>query len=79
MKTAPVMTAPRCETLTDISRGDATPGEALMSKNTGGRERASHEDIAQLAYHRWEERGRPDGSDVDDWLSAERELSHHFE
>jgi hypothetical protein len=67
METAPLMDA------------NEMPGEAFVIKNTGRRERASREDIALLAYHRWEERGRPDGSDMEDWLSAERELAHHFE
>lgn len=39
-------------------------------------ESASVEDeaIRTLAYQRWEAAGRPDGSDVDFWLQAEREL-----
>ncbi|RPH64665.1 MAG: DUF2934 domain-containing protein [Acidobacteria bacterium] len=34
--------------------------------------------MARLAYHFYERRGRRDGHDVDDWLSAERELAHHY-
>jgi len=34
----------------------------------------SHEEIARLAYSYWELRGRPEGSDLEDWLRAEREL-----
>ena len=30
--------------------------------------------IAQLAYHYWEQRGRPFGSPEVDWLPAEREI-----
>ncbi len=30
--------------------------------------------IAQRAYQRYEERGREDGHDLEDWLSAEQEL-----
>jgi len=28
--------------------------------------------IAETAYHLWEKRGRPHGSDRQDWLEAER-------
>lgn len=37
----------------------------------------THEEIAMLAYRFWEARGRPQGSGVEDWLRAERELSPH--
>jgi hypothetical protein len=30
--------------------------------------------VARRAYQRYEERGREDGHDVDDWLSAEHEV-----
>jgi hypothetical protein len=36
--------------------------------------RPSHDRIAQLAYRKFEERGRVEGHDLDDWLMAEREL-----
>ena len=34
----------------------------------------SHEEIAVVAYHYWELRGRPFGSPEEDWFRAEREL-----
>lgn len=34
-----------------------------------------HEAIARLAYALWQEHGCPIGTDVEDWLQAERELS----
>jgi len=34
----------------------------------------SHYEIAALAYAYWEQRGRPWGSALDDWLRAERDL-----
>jgi DUF2934 family protein len=52
--------------------------ERLMQKNTGGRDRPSREEITRLAYHFYEARGRRGGHEVDDWLSAERELTHHY-
>jgi hypothetical protein len=53
-------------------------GERMMTKDTGGEARPSRPEIARLAYHFYERRGRRDGHDVDDWLSAERELRHHY-
>jgi hypothetical protein len=35
----------------------------------------SKEEIARRAYALYEERGRIDGADLDDWLQAEQELS----
>jgi hypothetical protein len=63
-------------TLSDIAA--AITGESAMTKNTGGRERPSRDEIASLAYHLYETRGRQDGHDVDDWLSAEHELTQHY-
>jgi len=50
-------------------------GERLMIKPTGAGRRPSREEIARLAYLFYEARGRCDGQDLDDWLSAERELA----
>jgi hypothetical protein len=33
------------------------------------------EEIAALAYSYWEQRGRQHGSDVEDWLRADKELT----
>jgi hypothetical protein len=56
----------------------ALTGEGMMTKYPGGSERPSADEIARLAYHLYETRGRQDGNDVDDWLTAERELTRHF-
>ena len=53
-------------------------GECWIGKYTGGRERPSREEIARLAYQFYETRGRRTGHDVDDWLSAEHELTRHY-
>ena len=53
-------------------------GERLMTKDTGGRVRPTREEIASLAYHFYETRGRKHGSELDDWLSAEQELTNHY-
>jgi hypothetical protein len=36
--------------------------------------RIPHEKIAMRAYEKWIKRGRPHGSDVQDWVEAENEL-----
>jgi hypothetical protein len=56
----------------------ALTGEGMMTKYTGGRARPSRGEISRLAYHFYETRGRLDGQDVDDWLAAEQELTHHY-
>jgi hypothetical protein len=63
-------------TIFDIAA--ALTGGRTMTKYTGGRDRPSPNEIAERAYHFYETRGRQDGHDVDDWLSAERELTHHY-
>ena len=52
--------------------------ERLMCKDTGGRDRPTRDEIARLAYCFYEARGRRAGHEIDDWLSAERELIHHY-
>jgi hypothetical protein len=63
-------------TLSDIAA--RITGEGSMVKYTGGHDRPSRDEIAQLAYHFYETHGRRDGHDVDDWLSAEQELTDHY-
>jgi len=53
-------------------------GEGSMAKYTGGRFHPTRDEIARLAYHFFESRGRREGHDVDDWLSAEQELTRHY-
>jgi hypothetical protein len=54
-------------------------GERMLTNDTSGRQRPSVEEIARLAYHFYETRGRREGHDVDDWLWAERELTRHYQ
>jgi Protein of unknown function (DUF2934) len=63
-------------TLSDIAA--ALTGDRMTTKPTGDDERPSRAEIARLAYHFYEMHGRQEGHDVDDWLSAERELIHHY-
>jgi len=53
-------------------------GERLLTKNTGRREPPSRDEIARLAYHFYEIRGRRDGQDVNDWLAAELTLTRRY-
>jgi hypothetical protein len=62
--------------VTDITA--SLTGEHSLAKHTGGRDHPSRDEIARLAYHFFETRGRQHGNDVDDWLAAEQELVHHY-
>ena len=64
-------------TLTDIAA--SLTGERPLAKYTGGRERPSRDEIARLAYQFHQTRCWRHGHDVDDWLSAEQELTHHYQ
>jgi hypothetical protein len=63
-------------TLSDIAA--RITGEGSMAKYTGGRTGPTRDEIARLAHRFYETRGRRDGHDVDDWLSAEQELTRHY-
>ena len=52
-------------------------GERWMARYTGD-ERPTPAEIARLAYHFYDTRGRQDGHDVEDWLVAEQELTRHY-
>ena len=56
----------------------ATSGEGWMGKDTGGRQRPTRDEVARLAYDRYEVNGRKDGNDLEDWLLAEQELVRHY-
>jgi hypothetical protein len=43
-----------------------------------GNERPNAAEIAQLAYHLYELRGRQNGHELEDWLLAEQELTQHY-
>jgi hypothetical protein len=55
-----------------------TTGEQSMGKHTGRRTSPTHDEIAQLAFTFYESRGRQDGHDIEDWVSAEQELVRHY-
>lgn len=39
----------------------------------------THEEIARRAHALWDQRGRPEGQEVEHWLTAERELKRERE
>ena len=47
----------------------------MSGRSPSGGSRPSADEIAQLAYQRYLSRGGADGSDFDDWIEAERELT----
>jgi hypothetical protein len=49
-------------------------GEARDTRSTSMGSAPSDEDIRLRAYHKYLERGGSHGRDLDDWVSAEREL-----
>ena len=63
-------------TLSDLAA--KVTGEHMVTKDTGDPERPSRAEIARLAYQFYEMHERQDGHDVDDWLSAERQLTNHY-
>ncbi len=38
----------------------------------------TQEEIARLAYSYWEARGKPNGSPLEDWVRAERDLKKQY-
>lgn len=48
-------------------------GGSSRSNADGG---VQHDRIAQRAYELWEQRGRQNGHEMEDWLRAERELKN---
>ena len=61
-------------------RDHDSPGAGGVYRTAGGAPAKSgpaapsHHEIAALAYSYWEARGRQGGSQLEDWLRAEREL-----
>ena len=57
------------------ARRDPWLPEARTAETGRDRGAPRHREIAELAYFYWEARGRHHGSDAEDWLRAERELT----
>jgi hypothetical protein len=52
----------------------ATPPMTPASTPANASVKVPHEKIAMRAYEKWCQRGRPQGSDKQDWIEAEAEL-----
>jgi len=51
--------------------------ETLVALENELEARKAQESVIRIrAYERWEARGCPDGSDLEDWFTSEQELSH---
>lgn len=67
-------TPPNPET-SQVESGRVEEGGDPPSSSPGRRDQGpSPERIADHAYHRWISRGKPLGSDWEDWFAAERHL-----
>jgi hypothetical protein len=49
-----------------------------QGQQTGNAVKVPHDKIAMRAYEKWCQKGRPSGTQVQDWLEAERELQAEF-
>ena len=70
-------TAPQAEVTSYTTPASDKTGQMAQAFR---RATVDHEHIAQRAYELFEQRGRQDGHDLEDWLKAERELGgaiHH--
>ena len=74
--------SPNREGSTAPPRSSDRPGQSPSSETHGPATRPlpeaglspTHHQIAVRAYQLWEENGRPDGTDREDWFEAERQL-----
>ena len=66
---------PRRKSRVDSSNHDPTvANDTATGSPDGGAARDVHTRIAALAYEIYEQRGRQDGYDVEDWLTAEQRV-----
>jgi hypothetical protein len=59
----------------------ATPATAKLrqiEEQSVDAQRVEQDEIAKLAYQRWQEQGYPDGSSEADWFAAEEEYALRF-
>ncbi len=52
----------------------STPTKPAMPMPPGNMMSVPQDKIAMLAYEKWCKRGRPHGTNMQDWLEAEKEL-----
>lgn len=54
-----------------VTPSTPTPAAKTMASQDGA---LCHDKVAMRAYERWCKRGRPSGTEMQDWLEAEQEL-----
>ena len=52
----------------------SSPSTTSQQQQPSTMVRIPHDKVAMRAYEKWCQRGRPQGTHVQDWLEAEREL-----
>jgi hypothetical protein len=66
---------PRRKSRVNLSKHDQTAAEAVAAGSLNGNmPEEIHARIATLAYQLYEQRGRQDGHDVEDWIIAEQRV-----
>ncbi len=58
----------------EAGKSAAAKNRARSPETTAPASAPSHQDVADLAYQKFEAHGRQHGRDLDDWVEAEREL-----
>jgi hypothetical protein len=57
---------------------ETDPKLEATGNELGAQLKNANESLVRIrAYELWQARGCPNGSDLEDWLTAEQELSHH--
>jgi hypothetical protein len=54
------------------------PSHTGHSSTSTSAVKVPHEKIAMRAYEKWVKRGRPQGTDKQDWIEAENELKAEY-
>ena len=72
-KKAPAATPVDLASVTRVEPIDAA--QDMGGVSAASEYQPTYDDIAQAAYERYLRRGGSDGSDFDDWIEAERDLS----
>jgi hypothetical protein len=69
-KTEPASVRPPASSLPRATAAREVPA----SHSSAGAPSPTHAQISARAYQLWERKGRPDGTDLEDWFEAERQL-----